>query len=91
MFLSLSRNESRNGSAKYVFFRLQQLQAAMKTTQHSNQNPRENENTEHLFTKNRISKLIEERDTLLQTGVYTINDRVIEEIEKEIQKLIDKD
>ncbi|XP_057309454.1 centrosomal protein of 120 kDa-like [Hydractinia symbiolongicarpus] len=71
--------------------RLQQLQAAMTTAQHQTQNPREIENTENLFSKNRISKLIEERDTLLQTGVYTINDRVIEEIEKEIQNLIDKD
>ena len=38
--------------------------------------------------KSRIAKLIEERDILLQTGVYSLDDRVITELDKEIQNLI---
>lgn len=37
----------------------------------------------------RIAKLIDERDTLLQTGVYTLEDRLITELEKEIQHMIE--
>ena len=37
---------------------------------------------------NRIAKLIEERDTLLHTGVYTTNDRIIVELDKQIRDAI---
>lgn len=37
---------------------------------------------------NRIAKLIEERDTLLQTGVYTTDDRIIVELDKQIRDAI---
>ena len=33
----------------------------------------------------RIAKLIEERDTLLHTGVYTTDDRIIVELDKQIR------
>lgn len=36
----------------------------------------------------RVAKLIEERDTLLQTGVYTMDDIVISELDKEIRQMI---
>ena len=37
---------------------------------------------------NRIAKLIEERDTLLHTGVYTTDDRIIVELDKQIRDAI---
>ena len=40
------------------------------------------------MNKTRIAKLIEERDILLQTGVYTLDDRVISQLDDEIQQLI---
>jgi len=46
------------------------------------------ESQQQTQNKSQIAKLIEERDTLLQTGVYSLDDRVIEEIDKEIQSLI---
>lgn len=46
------------------------------------------ESQQQTQNKSQIAKLIEERDTLLQTGVYSLDDRVIEEIDKEIQCLI---
>lgn len=36
----------------------------------------------------RIAKLIEERDTLLHTGVYTADDRIIVELDKQIRDAI---
>lgn len=36
----------------------------------------------------RIAKLIEERDTLLQTGVYTTDDRIISELDRQIREAI---
>ncbi|XP_032233962.1 centrosomal protein of 120 kDa isoform X2 [Nematostella vectensis] len=36
----------------------------------------------------RIAKLIEERDTLLQTGVYTTDDRIIAELDRQIRDAI---
>ena len=36
----------------------------------------------------RVAKLLEERDTLLQTGVYTNDDPVISELDKEIRLMI---
>jgi len=44
------------------------------------------ENNEEL--DNRIAKLIEERDTLLQTGVYTTDDRIIVELDRQIRDAI---
>lgn len=37
---------------------------------------------------NKIAKLIEERDTLLQTGVYTTEDRIIAELDRQIREAI---
>lgn len=36
----------------------------------------------------RIAKLIEERDTLLHTGVYSTDDRIIVELDKQIRDAI---
>lgn len=36
----------------------------------------------------KIAKLIEERDTLLQTGVYTTEDRIIAELDRQIREVI---
>ena len=36
----------------------------------------------------KIAKLIEERDTLLQTGVYTTEDRIIAELDRQIREAI---
>ena len=36
----------------------------------------------------KIAKLIEERDTLLHTGVYTTDDRIIVELDKQIRDAI---
>ena len=37
-----------------------------------------------------ISRLIEERDTLLRTGVYTTDDRIISELDRQIREAISK-
>ncbi|XP_016349901.1 centrosomal protein of 120 kDa-like [Sinocyclocheilus anshuiensis] len=33
-----------------------------------------------------VTRLLEERDTLLRTGVYTHNDRIISELDRQIQQ-----
>ena len=44
------------------------------------------------YIENRIAKLIEERDTLLRTGVYSTNDKIISELDRQIREAIaDKD
>lgn len=35
-----------------------------------------------------LSRLLEERDTLLRTGVYTHEDRIIAELNKQIQEAL---
>ena len=35
-----------------------------------------------------ITRLIEERDTLLRTGVYTTEDRIIAELDRQIREAI---
>ena len=35
-----------------------------------------------------ITRLIEERDTLLRTGVYTTDDRIISELDRQIREAI---
>lgn len=35
--------------------------------------------------ENHITRLIEERDTLLRTGVYTTDDRIIAELDRQIR------
>ena len=35
--------------------------------------------------ENHITRLIEERDTLLRTGVYTMDDRIITELDRQIR------
>lgn len=37
-----------------------------------------------------ITRLIEERDTLLRTGVYTSEDRIIAELDRQIREAIAK-
>jgi centrosomal protein CEP120 len=46
----------------------------------------ETQRKEELDSK--IAKLIEERDTLLQTGVYTTEDRIISELDRQIREVI---
>lgn len=46
----------------------------------------EEQRKEELDSK--IAKLIEERDTLLQTGVYTTEDRIISELDRQIREAI---
>ena len=44
------------------------------------------------FTENRIARLIEERDTLLRTGVYSTNDKIIFELDRQIREaIVEKD
>ena len=45
-------------------------------------------NEEEEEIDSRIAKLIEERDTLLQTGVYTTEDRIIMELDRQIRAAI---
>jgi len=40
------------------------------------------------FVENRIAKLIEERDTLLRTGVYSTGDKIISELDRQIREAI---
>ena len=40
------------------------------------------------FTESRIAKLIEERDTLLRTGVYSTDDKIIAELDRQIREAI---
>ena len=50
---------------------------------------RERQNTQRKEElDNKIAKLIEERDTLLQTGVYTTEDRIIAELDRQIREAI---
>lgn len=37
-----------------------------------------------------LSRLIEERDTLLRTGVYTHEDRIISELDRQIREVMAK-
>lgn len=37
-----------------------------------------------------LSRLIEERDTLLRTGVYTHEDRIISELDRQIRETMSK-
>ena len=74
------------------YFRLEEIVSTRDVENHEKQ--QENTKTDAKPTENleldksRIAKLIEERDILLQTGVYSLDDRVITEIDKEIQNLI---
>ena len=38
----------------------------------------------------KVARLIEERDTLLRTGVYTHQDRIITELDRQIREEITK-
>ena len=40
------------------------------------------------YVENRIAKLIEERDTLLRTGVYSTEDKIISELDRQIREAI---
>ena len=40
------------------------------------------------FVEHRIAKLIEERDTLLRTGVYSTGDKIISELDRQIREAI---
>ena len=37
---------------------------------------------------NRVARMIEERDTLMQTGVYSTNDRIITELDRQIRETL---
>ena len=47
-----------------------------------------NEPEQDTYTENRIAKLIEERDTLLRTGVYSTDDKIISELDRQIREAI---
>ena len=74
------------------YFRLEEIVSTRDVENHEKQQENtktDTKPTENLeLDKSRIAKLIEERDILLQTGVYSLDDRVITEIDKEIQNLI---
>lgn len=38
---------------------------------------------------NRVARMIEERDTLMQTGVYSTSDRIITELDRQIRETLD--
>ena len=65
--------------------RLNSQQDAERTMMASRERE-ETQRKEELDT--RIAKLIEERDTLLQTGVYTTEDRIISELDRQIRETI---
>eukprot|EP00112_Aurelia_sp_Birch-Aquarium-sp1_P009678 Seg2106.2 transcript_id=Seg2106.2/GoldUCD/mRNA.D3Y31 product="Centrosomal protein of 120 kDa" protein_id=Seg2106.2/GoldUCD/D3Y31 len=65
-----------------------------QTTQQATSNPTKEVKDDHRqsYFENRIAKLIEERDTLLRTGVYSTNDKIISELDRQIREAIaDKD
>ena len=74
------------------YFRLEEIVSTRDVEKHEKQQENikiDTKATDNLEPdKSRIAKLIEERDILLQTGVYSLDDRVITEIDKEIQNLI---
>ena len=74
------------------YFRLEEIVSTRDVENHEKRQENtktDTKPTENLeLDKSRIAKLIEERDILLQTGVYSLDDRVITEIDKEIQNLI---
>jgi centrosomal protein CEP120 len=37
---------------------------------------------------NKVARMIEERDTLMQTGVYSTNDRIITELDRQIRETL---
>lgn len=74
-------------------FRLDDLKKNVMNSNHSNE-VKVVHDTEEIYESNanigsdRVAKLIEERDTLLQTGVYTMDDPVISELDKEIRQAL---
>ena len=74
------------------YFRLEEIVSTRDVENHAKQQENakiDTKPTENLeLDKSRIAKLIEEWDILLQTGVYSLDDGVITEIDKEIQNLI---
>ena len=65
-----------------------------QTTQQATPNPAKEvkDDLRQSYIENRIAKLIEERDTLLRTGVYSTNDKIISELDRQIREAIaDKD
>ena len=74
------------------YFRLDEIVSTRDVENHAKQQENSKIDAKPTETlepdKSRIAKLIEERDILLQTGVYSLDDRVITELDKEIQNLI---
>jgi len=68
----------------------QQQQQQQQNKQSADENERTKAIDPSLYQGDRVAKLLEERDTLLQTGVYTNDDPVIEELDKQIRQLIAK-
>ena len=71
--------------------KLEQLQSSVEGKEKTRKDLESTEGVEESVNKARIAKLIEERDVLLQTGVYTLDDRVISQLDEEIQQLIHVD
>ena len=70
----------------HQYFRLEDVENHPKQQENTKIETKPTETLEP--DKSLIAKLIEERDILLQTGVYSLDDRVITELDKEIQNLI---
>ena len=74
------------------YFRLEEIVSTRDVENHAKQQENAKIDTKPIenleLDKSRIAKLIEEWDILLQTGVYSLDDGVITEIDKEIQNLI---
>ena len=89
---------------KYIVFRLKEQERSKqdeKLSIHSHQQSQEDKERAAMLAArereeiqrkeevdSRIAKLIEERDTLLQTGVYTTDDRIISELDRQIREAI---
>ena len=86
----------------FFFLRLKQQEEAKVRLQDTVANPTQRVNVkrtgelssvhedEEDDIDNRIAKLIDERDTLLHTGVYTTDDRIIVELDRQIREAISR-
>ena len=86
--------------SSFVFLRLKQQEVDKEQKAHQQQtpspretNPEHKENTQpqgvgHIDPgiEAHVARLIEERDTLLRTGVYTHQDRIISELDRQIRE-----
>lgn len=82
----ISLFDERHRSARLFFFRLKKLEEERLGPASDKNNPGANSRPANESADDHLSRLFEERDLLLRTGVYTHEDRIIAELNRQIQE-----